>query len=174
MSATLSTGMLTVKDRQTLTSPPPSHGTAISLRATAAWSKPKGLPAQQACLQVIPCREPQTVQGEAALELSRRGRPPFVGHRPPKLEWDARRQHLAPFPSGPPSCQSRPRQCQILQGMPACPSIVWAVRSFCTEMTHLVVTTWGLLQSGWVSPKQLGALEEEGRSGQSMPSRPPA
>lgn len=35
-SATLSTGTLTVKDRPTLTSPPPSRDTVTSLRATAA------------------------------------------------------------------------------------------------------------------------------------------
>lgn len=36
MSATLSMGMLTVKGRQTLISPPPSHATVTLLRATGA------------------------------------------------------------------------------------------------------------------------------------------
>lgn len=173
MSATLSTGMLTVRGRQTLTSLLPSHATVTLLRVTAAWSKPKDLPAQQACLQVRACRERRMVLGEAATEPFPLGRPPFDGRRPPKRVWDAHLLRLDPFPSDRPLCRSKPPQSQTRLDVQAHQCTVKAARSFCMAMTHLLVTTRGLLQKGWASLTQRGAMEEEEWTGLLTPSRPP-
>lgn len=173
MSATLLMEMLTVKGRWTLTNPPPSLVIVTSRRATAAWSKLRDLQVQRVCLQVRLFRELQMALGEAALELLLQGQPLYAGRHPPRLAWDARRLHLAPFPSGLPSCQLKPQQCQTPRVTLARLITLQAVRSFCMVMTYQLVTIWGLLQSGWASLTHLGAVEE-GRTGLFTNSRPSA